>query len=104
MDSLLQELQKTITGLEKLADKPATSSEQLDELLDQLFQQKTDLAKVQLNASAPSYQQSLSAVRQAAGKVDRAVKDSAKLAEMWPAVNDAIGKLAKLLDHLAPID
>ena len=104
MDSLLQELQRTIGALEKLAEKPATASEQLDELLDQLFQQKTDLAKLQLNASIPLYQQALHAVRQAAGKSDRAVKDSGKLGEMVPTVNDAIGKIAKLLDHLAPID
>lgn len=104
MDSLLQDLQKTIGALEKLAEKPATASEQLDELLDQLFQQKTDLAKLQLNASAPVYQQALNAIRQASGKSDRAVKDPGKIGEMIPAVNDAIGKLAKLLDHLAPID
>ncbi|NJD05562.1 MAG: cell division protein ZapD [Methylococcaceae bacterium] len=104
MDSLLQELQRTIGAVEKLAEKPATASEQLDELLDQLFQQKTDLAKLQLNPSVPAYQQALHAVRQAAGKSDRAVKDSGKVGEMVPAVNDAIGKIAKLLDHLAPID
>jgi phage-related minor tail protein len=104
MDNLIQDVQKTIVALEKLAERPATASEQLDELLDQLFQLKTDLNNVNLNPSSPQYQQALQAVRQAVGKADRATKDNGKLGEMMPAVNNAISKLAKLLDHLAPID
>jgi len=104
VDNLIQDLQRTIVSLEKLAEAPATASEQLDEILDQLFQQKTDLNKVKLVPAMQQYQQALQAVRQASGKADRAVKDASKLGEMIPVVNAAITKLARLLDHIAPID
>ena len=104
MDNLIQDVQRTIAALEKLAEAPATASEQIDELLDQLFQQKTDLNNAHLIHSSAQYQQALQAVRQASGKADRASKDPGKVGDMIPAVNNAIVKLAKLLDHLAPID
>jgi methyl-accepting chemotaxis protein len=104
MDNLIHEVQRTIVALEKLAEAPATASEQIDELLDQLFQQKTDLVNASLNPSSPFYQQALQAIRQASGRADRASKDKSKINEMMPAVSTAITKLAKLLDHLAPID
>ena len=103
MDSLIQQLQKTIEALETLNEKPATAGEHIDELLDQLFQQKIDLLRVTCNASSPAFQQALQALQQAAIKSSRTVKEPARLGEMTKAVSDAITKLAKLLDSAHPL-
>lgn len=104
MEKLIQELQKTIAALEKLSESTQTASEQIDELLDQLFQQKIDLVKARLNESSPSFQQALQAISQASSKAGRAVKEPARIPEMTEAVASAIGKLAMLLDTVVPAE
>jgi hypothetical protein len=98
MDNLLQNLQRTIKALEILSEKGLPQAEQVDELLDQLFQQKIDLANLNTNPSAPVYQQAGQSLGQAAARAEKTVKDPAQLRDMIPAVRDAIGKLAKLLN------
>lgn len=102
VDRLMQDLQKTILALEKIGESSPTGSEQIDELLDQLFQQKIDLAGFSVNESAQPYQQAAQAMSRAAGKAERAAKDVAALAEARSAVSDAIGRLAQMLDKLVP--
>lgn len=103
MDSLIQDLQKTIEALETLSLTAANEDGKIDELLDQLFQQKIDLVNASLNVSSPPFQQASQAVKQAAAKAEKAVKDAARVGETMGAVAEAIAKLAKLLDNLAPI-
>jgi methyl-accepting chemotaxis protein len=100
VDSLIQDLQKTIEALETLSDRPATSGEQIDELLDQLFQQKIDLVGSSLNVSSQPFQQASQAMKQAAAKAVHAVKEPTRVDEMNKAVSDAITKLARLLDSV----
>lgn len=101
MDNILQNLQRTIKALETLSDKGLPQAEQVDELLDQLFQQKIDLQNLSINPPAAIHQQASHAFGLAAGKAERAAKDPAHLREMLPAVTDAIGKLAKLLNSVS---
>jgi methyl-accepting chemotaxis protein len=103
VENLIQDLQKTIQALENLSASPATASDEIDELLDQLFQQKIDLVNANLNVSSPPYQLAAQAIKQAAGKAEKAGKDPAKLKEMTQATSEAISKLAKLLDHAIPL-
>jgi pterin-4a-carbinolamine dehydratase len=100
MDNLQQSLQRTIKALEALSEKDLAESEQIDELMDQLFQQKIDLANLNMNASAPIYQQASQAFGQVASRAEKAAKNPALLRETLPAIKDAIAKLAKLLNHL----
>ncbi len=102
MDSLIKDLQKTIEALETLSAQPATACDQIDELLDQLFQQKIDLVNASPSVSFPPFQQAAKAMKQAALKADRAVKEPSRLDETIRAVSDAISQLAKLLDSLRP--
>jgi ABC-type transporter Mla subunit MlaD len=99
MENLLQNLQRTIKALETLSDKGLPQADQLDELLDQLFQQKMDLANLNANTSLPVYQQASQAFGQAAAKAEKTVKDNGQIKDMMAAVNDAIGKLTKLLNY-----
>ncbi len=103
MDSLIKDLQKTIEALETLSESPATAVDQIDELLDQLFQQKIDLVNAAPSVSSQPFQQAAKAMQQAAFKAERAVKDPSRLGESTLAVSDAITQLAKLLDSLLPI-
>lgn len=103
VDSLIKDLQKTIEALETLSDRPATAGEQIDELLDQLFQQKIDLVNASVNVSSQPFQQASQAMKQAASKATRAVKEPARADEMAKAVADAITLLANLLDGMPPI-
>ena len=103
MDSLIQDLQKTIEALETLSDKIPSAREQIDEQLDQLFQQKIDLVSATLNVSSQPYHHASQAMKQAAAKATGAVKDPARIDEMSKTVAEAIAKLAKLLDNLTPI-
>jgi dsDNA-specific endonuclease/ATPase MutS2 len=99
MENLLQNLQRTIKALETLSEKGLPQADQLDELLDQLFQQKIDLANLNANTTSPVYQQASQSLGQAASKAEKAVKDNGQVRDMIPAVNDAIGKITKLLNH-----
>jgi ABC-type transporter Mla subunit MlaD len=99
MEHLLQNLQKTIKALEILSEKGLPQSEQLDELLDQLFQQKIDLQDLTMNTSSPVYQQASQALGQTAARAEKATRDTNQVRDLIPAVNDAIGKLAKLLNN-----
>lgn len=103
MDTLLQDLQKTIAAVEALSAKPATASERVDALLDQLFQHKTDLVNAPLHRASPLAGQAASALKQAASQAEQALQDPRRLAEASRAVSDAISKLAKLLDHVLPL-
>jgi methyl-accepting chemotaxis protein len=104
VDILIQDLQKTIEALETLSDNPATAGEQIDELLDQLFQHKIDLVNLTLNTSSQPYQHAALAMKQAASKAERAVKEAKQIGEAAAAVTSAVGKLAKLLDSVIPIN
>lgn len=98
MNNMIQHLQRTIKALETISDKGLPQGEQVDELLDQLFQQKIDLQNLSCSPTAPLYQQACNAFGHAAGKAERAAKDPTHLREMIPAVTEAIAKLAKLLN------
>jgi len=100
MDRLTDDIQKTIRAIEALSECSSTASEQIDELLDQLFQQKIDLAGATLNTSSPLYQQAAHSMSAAASKAARAARDPAGTKAMIPVVEEAIGRLAKLLDSL----
>ncbi|MGX2039009.1 hypothetical protein ACWJKU_02580 [Methylocaldum sp. MU1018] len=100
MESLIQNLQRTIRALESLSEKKLPEADRVDELLDQLFQQKIDLVNVSANSSSPVYQQATQAMSQAASRVERAVKEPSRMDEAIPVVFDAIGKVAKLLNHV----
>ncbi len=104
MERLIQEVQKTIVALEKLSESPKTASDQIDELLDQLFQQKIDLVGATRNESTASYQRALQAMGQAAAKAERAMKAPERIPEMAAAVSDAIAKVARVLDNVVPIE
>jgi len=97
VDILIQDLQKTIAALEALGD-----SEQIDELLDQLFQHKIDLVNATLNTASQPYQHAAQAMKQAAAKAERAAKEPARVDEATAAVAGAVAKLAKLLDSVIP--
>jgi type I site-specific restriction-modification system R (restriction) subunit len=101
MENLLQNLQRTIKALETLSEKGLPQAEQLDELLDQLFQQKIDLQNLNTNTSSTVYQQASQAMGQTASKAEKAAKDTGQVRDLIPAVTDAIGKLAKLLNSAA---
>ena len=101
MDKLNEDIQRTIRALETLGGRASSASEAIDELLDQLFQQKIDLAGATYSRSAPAYQQAAQSMSGAASKAERAVKDPKAIAPMVPAIEDAIGKLARLLDSVA---
>jgi methyl-accepting chemotaxis protein len=103
VENLIQDLQKTIQALETLSESPATRDDAIDELLDQLFQQKIDLVNANPSGASAPCQQAAQAMKQAAGKAERAAKEPGRVKEMMPAVSEAIAKLAKLLDHVAPI-
>jgi len=102
MESLIQNLQRTIRALETLSEKKLPEADQVDELLDQLFQQKIDLVNVTVSSSSPVYLQAAQAMSQAATRVEKAVKEPSRTDEAIPVVFDAIGKLAKLLNHVMP--
>lgn len=99
MDNLQQSLQRTIRALEALSEKNLPQGDRIDELLDQLFQQKIDLASLSISAAAPLYQQAGQALGQAASRAEKAVKDANQLKDALSVVTDAIGKLAKLLNQ-----
>lgn len=102
MENLSQDVQRTIRALEKLGANAA--SEQLDEWLDSLFQQKMDLGKARINPNAPATQQAAQAMRQAASKAEQALKNPARAGELGKALEDAIGKLARALNDSSTID
>jgi hypothetical protein len=100
MENLFQNLQRTIKALEILSEKGLPQAEQVDELLDQLFQQKIDLANLSTNPSSPTYQQASHALGLAANRAEKAAKDPAQFRDLIPIVTDAIGKLTKLLNSV----
>ncbi len=102
MDILIEDLQKTIEALETLSNGPQATGEQIDELLDQLFQHKIDLVSANLNTASQPYQHAAQAMKQAVAKAERAAKEPARLDEAASAVAGAIAKLAKLLDSVIP--
>ena len=104
MDSLIQDLQKTIDALETLSDMPGTAGEQIDELLDQLFQQKIDLVNATLNVSSQLFLAAAQAMALAASKAVLTVKEPSRVNELDKGVSDAITKLARLLDSVAHLN
>ncbi len=100
MDNLQQSLQRTIRALEALSEKNLPQGDRVEELLDQLFQQKIDLANLNTNTASPVYQQAGQALGLAASRAEKAVKDPGQIKDALAAVTDAIGKLAKLLNHV----
>ena len=100
MENLFQNLQRTIKALEILSEKGLPQAEHVDELLDQLFQQKIDLANLTANPASPAYQQASQALSLAANRAEKAAKDPAQIRELMPIVTEAIGKLTKLLNSV----
>jgi nitrate reductase assembly molybdenum cofactor insertion protein NarJ len=99
VDSLIQDLQKTILALEKMSESAGTSSEQVDELLDQLFQQKIDLLNARLNPSSSPYQLAAQAMKKAAATASKTPKEPARVQDLIASISDAISKVARLLDN-----
>jgi hypothetical protein len=102
MENLLQNLQRTIRALESLSERPLTETEQVEALLDQLFQQKIDLVNRQFNAGSPLFQQAAHAVSLAATQTEKAVRTPAALSDALTQVEDAAGKLGNLLNGSLP--
>ena len=102
MDKLTENLQRIISALEALNEPPGARSEPIDELLDQLFQQKIDLAQTSLNTASPPYQQAASDLATAAAKAERSARNPAETAALVPGVQQAMGKIAKLLNSVTP--
>jgi methyl-accepting chemotaxis protein len=101
MDKLTDDIQRTIRALENLSGRASAASEAIDELLDQLFQQKIDLAGSSYSTASAVYQLAVQSMSAAANKAERAVKDPNSISAMVPVIEDAIGKLARLLDSVA---
>ena len=104
MDSLIQDLQKTIDALETLSEMPTTAGEQIDELLDQLFQQKIDLVNATLNVSSQLFLVAAQAMALAASKAVLTVREPSQVNELVKGVSDAITKLARLLDSVTHLN
>ncbi len=102
MDQLTENLQRIIKALETLSAHSGTSSAPLDELLDQLFQQKIDLAQTSLNTSSPTYQQAANELATASTKAERAINNPSSATALVPSVEQAIGRVAKLLNSVSP--
>ena len=98
METLNQNLQRTIRALESLSEKPMVEVEQVEELLDQLFQQKIDLVNYQINPASSLLQQTTQALGLAATHTEEAVRQPAHVAHALPFVHEAIEKLGKLLN------
>lgn len=101
MDNLSNELQNVIRALEQVSDHAGTHSDAVYEILDQLYQQKMDLATASPHAASPNYKQAAEAIRAAAAKVKAAQRDKNRLGEALRAVSDATGKLNRVLDNAA---
>ncbi len=98
MENLLQNLQRTIRALESLSEKPLTETEQVEALLDQLFQQKIDLVNLQVNAGSPLFQQAAHAVSLAATQTEKAIRTPTAIGDALTQVEDAASKLGSLLN------
>ncbi len=96
--NLIQNLQRTIRALESLSKKPLAEVEQVEELLDQLFQQKIDLVNLRVNPSSPLFQQANHAMSFAASQAEKSLRLPATTAESLPHIHHAIEKLGKLLN------
>jgi hypothetical protein len=100
MDRVTDDLERMIKALESLSNQPATLGEQIDGLLDQLFQQKIDLMGAALNAESPVYQKAARYTGAAATKVEGAATDPSMANAVVPSVEEAIGRIRKLLDAM----
>lgn len=101
MDNLNNELQNVIRALEQIGDHAGVHSEAVYELLDQLYQQKMDLANTPPRAAQPNYKQAGEAMRAACAKLKSAQRDKNRLADALQAVSEATGKLNRVLDNAA---
>lgn len=102
MNQLSEDLQRMIKALETLSEQPGASSAPLDDLLDQLFQQKIDLAGAQLNTASPAYQQAANDLAAASAKAERTIKNPAAAAALIPSIEQAISRVDRLLNDAAP--
>ncbi len=102
MDTLTEDLMRVIKALEALNDHPNAASEPIDELLDQLFQQKIDLAAASINTASAVYKQAVQGLTTATAKAERAARNPSSAATLIPSVEDAIGRVAKLLNNVVP--
>lgn len=100
MDKLAEDLKRIIKALESLNEHPTAASEPIDELLDQLFQQKTDLAAASINTTTTVYKQAVHQLAAATAKAERAAKNPSSAASLIPNVAQAIDGVAKLLDSV----
>lgn len=102
MDKLTEDLQRMIKALDVLNRHPSAASEPIDELLDQLFQQKIDLVGVSLNTAAPLYRQAAQDLAAAITKAERAAKHPSEALALIPSVEGVINRVARLLNSVAP--
>lgn len=103
MDKLSDDIQKTIRALENLSARPSNASDQLDELLDQLYQQKLDLAEPAPNPSSALYTHAARSMASAAERAERALREPTGLKGALTAVEEAIARLARLVDSAAHV-
>ena len=103
MDRLTDDIQKTIRGLEALSERPSTASEAIDELLDQLYQLKIVLLGAPINTASSLYEQAARSMAAAAGKAERAGRDPSAAKALAAGAEEAIGRLAKLVDSMAHV-
>lgn len=101
MDNLSNELQNAIRALEQVSDHAGVHSDAVYELLDQLYQQKMDLAIASPHVAAPNYKLAVEAIAKAGAKVKSAQRDKNRLEEALHAVSEATGKLNRVLDSAA---
>lgn len=104
MDTLDDNLQRLIKALEVLSSRDTADREALDDCLDQLFQQKIDLAGTARHKDQPPYRQAVQQLAAAAQKAERAAKNPTDAKGLIPIVEAAIGRVGRLLDLIAPID
>lgn len=99
MDTLNNELQNLIRALEQASAQAGAHGDRVDALLDQLYQQKMDLARAPAQTAALRHKQAREAMHAACSKIKAALRDKNRLGEALHAVVDASAKLNRVLNH-----
>lgn len=99
MDTLNNELQNLIRALEQASAQAGSHGDRVDALLDQLYQQKMDLAQAAAQTAALRHKQAREAMHAACSKIKASLRDKNRLGDALHAVEDASAKLNRVLDH-----
>lgn len=99
MDAISQHLTRIIKALESLSEKLPSQADAVDELLDQLYQQKMDLNLAGMSHASAPYQAAVQAMKGATASVEGAVRDTSKFDDALVKTADAISKLARLFER-----